>query len=141
MSFLNGFETSASGLHAQRTRMNVTSSNLANAETTRTAEGGPYIRKQAVLEARPVGNFDATLNEAVQAVRVRAVEDDQVRPTRFVYDPGHPDAREDGYVEMPNVNVVEEMTDMITASRSYEANATAFETLKRMAMRALNIGG
>lgn len=140
MSFLKGFETSASGLHAQRTRMNVTSSNLANAETTRTAEGGPYIRKQAILEARPL-EFGAALGEAVQAVRVRGVEDDQVRPTHFVYDPGHPDARPDGYVEMPNVNVVEEMTDMITASRSYEANATAFETLKRMAMRALSIGG
>lgn len=140
MSFLNGFETSASGLHAQRTRMNVTASNLANAETTRSAEGGVYLRRQVVLEAGPIADFEGRLNDAIRGVIVRSVDTDRVRPTKFVYDPGHADAREDGYVEMPNVNVVEEMTDMITASRSYEANATAFETLKRMALRALSIG-
>jgi flagellar basal-body rod protein FlgC len=120
--------------------MNVTASNLANAETTRTAEGGVYLRRNVVLEAAPIPDFEGRLNEAIRGVVVRSVEADVVRPTNFIYDPGHPDAREDGYVEMPNVNVVEEMTDMLTASRGYEANATAFETLKRMALRALSIG-
>lgn len=142
MSFLTGFDIAASGLHAQRTRLNVTASNLANAETTRTAEGGPYIRQQAVFETQaPESNFNGRLDAAMRRVEVREVSADRTRPTNFVYDPSHPDARVDGYVELPNVNIIEEMTDMITASRSYEANATSFETLKRMALRALSIGG
>ncbi|MEC9443341.1 MAG: flagellar basal body rod protein FlgC [Myxococcota bacterium] len=140
MSFLQGFEVSASGLRTQRARMNVISSNLANAETTRTANGGPYLRKQVVLRAQPMQSFDAHLEGAVHGVQVQGVQEDTQTPTQRVYDPGHPDADGAGYVELPNVNVLEEMVDMITASRSYEANATAFDTLKSMAQRALQIG-
>jgi flagellar basal-body rod protein FlgC len=140
MSFINGFDIAASGLTAQRTRLNVTASNLANAETTRTPEGGPYIRRQVRFQAGAVQSFDGVLDQTVQRVNVAAIEQDQQSPTRWIHDPAHPDANPDGWVEMPNVNVIEEMTEMITASRSYEANATAFETLKKMAMRALSIG-
>lgn len=140
MSFINGFDIAASGLTAQRTRLNVTASNMANAETTRTAEGGPYIRRQVRFEAGGVQTFDGVLDQTVQRVNVAGIEQDQQSPTRWEFDPSHPDANPEGWVEMPNVNVIEEMTEMITASRSYEANATAFETLKKMAMRALSIG-
>lgn len=141
MSFINGFDIAASGLTAQRTRLNVTASNMANAETTRTADGGPYIRRQVRFEAGGVESFDGVLNQQLQRVNVAAIERDEATPTRWVHDPSHPDANPEGWVELPNVNIIEEMTDMITASRSYEANATAFETLKKMAMRALSIGG
>ena len=140
MSFLQGFEISASGFRSHRSRMNVISSNLANAETTRTADGGPYLRKQVILRAQPMESFDAHLEGAVHGVEVQGVQQDTKTPTQRVYDPGHPDSDAAGYVELPNVNVLEEMVDMITASRSYEANATAFDTLKSMAQRALQIG-
>ena len=139
MSFINGFDIAASALSAQRTRLNVTASNLANAETTRTADGGPYLRQQAVFGATET-RFAGEVDRAINRVDVTAVQSDTTTPTRMVYDPGHPDARPDGFVEYPNVNIVEEMAEMVTASRSYEANATSFETLKKMALRALNIG-
>lgn len=138
--FIHGMEVASSALQLHRTRMNVTSSNLANAETTRTANGGPYVRKQVVARAVGVADqFGAELDSAVRGVAVERVEDDPT-PARLVFDPGHPDANPEGYVEMPNVNVLEEMVEMITASRSYEASATAFDTLKSMAQRALQIG-
>ncbi|QDG51327.1 flagellar basal body rod protein FlgC [Persicimonas caeni] len=140
MSFLTGMEVAASGLSAQRTRLDVTASNLANAETTRTAEGGPYQRRQVIFEARRAEDFGRQLDGAVRRVDVSDIEVDAVTPGRLVYDPGHPDADLEGYVQMPNVDVVEEMTEMVMASRSYEANATSFETLKNMAQRALSIG-
>lgn len=121
--------------------MNVISSNLANAETTRTAEGGPYRRKQVILRAQSSQGFEQHMDTAVQGVSVEGIQADTTSPTQRVYDPGHPDSDGAGYVELPNVNVLEEMVDMITASRSYEANATAFDTLKSMAQRALQIGG
>lgn len=139
MSFIKGFDIAASALAAQRTRLTVTASNLANAETTRTAEGGAYRRQQAVFQASE-SQFGEALDAAVSRVQVVAIQNDEVSPMRFEYDPGHPDARPDGYVEYPNVNIVEEMAEMVVASRSYEANATSFETLKKMALRALNIG-
>lgn len=139
MSFLHGFDVAASGLSVQRTRLNVTASNLANAQTTRTAAGGPYLRQQVVLE-EAAARFQTHLGNASR-VEVAAVEADRATPTRLVYEPGHPDARPDGFVEYPNVDLTQEMTDMLIASRSYEANATSFETLKRMALRALSIGG
>ncbi|QED28644.1 flagellar basal body rod protein FlgC [Microvenator marinus] len=139
MSFINGFDIAASALSAQRTRLTVTASNLANAETTRTAEGGAYQRQQVVFQTA-AARFGDTLNDAaVSRVEVAGVQADQ-RDMRLVWDPEHPDARPDGYVEYPNVNVVEEMAEMVVASRSYEANVTSFETLKKMALRALNIG-
>lgn len=140
MSFLTGMEVAASGLSAQRTRLDVTASNLANAETTRTAEGGPYRRRQVIFEAQRAEDFGNQLDGAVRRVDVTDIQVDEVTPGRLVYDPGHPDADLEGYVEMPNVDVVEEMTEMVMASRSYEANATSFETLKKMAQRALSIG-
>lgn len=139
MSFINGFDIAASALSAQRTRLNVTASNLANAETTRTANGKPYLRQQAIFTAAET-RFGDEVDSAIARVDVSAVQTDTTTPTRMVYDPGHPDARPDGFVEYPNVNIVEEMADMVVASRSYEANVTSFETLKKMALRALSIG-
>lgn len=163
--FFTGLNISASGLRAQRVRQNVIASNLANAETTRTPEGGPYRRQQVILEADPV-EFDQFLVEEQDkikgsntqeghmkipqpewkvgqenigsGVKVAEIRDDE-RPLRMVYNPDHPDADEKGYVAMPNVNVVEEMVDMITATRAYEANATAFGSTKAMLQKALEL--
>lgn len=132
MSIVKGFDILGSGMSAQRTRLNTVSSNLANAETTRTAEGGPYARRVPVFEAIEEGEADA-------GVRVSNIETDPV-PGPMVYDPGHPDAGPDGYVKMPNVNVVEEMVDMMTAARSFEANVQAFQTLRDMVQQAMNLG-
>jgi flagellar basal-body rod protein FlgC len=139
MSFLKGLEVAASGLSAQRTRLNVTSSNLANANTTRTEDGDAYIRKQPIFKAKANDKFRANFDAAVREVEVQEVVNDTRNPTKMTYKPEHPDANEEGYVEMPNVNVTEEMTEMITSSRSYEANATAFKTLKSMAQQAIQI--
>ncbi len=160
-----GLNISATGLRAQRVRQNVIASNLANAETTRTSEGGPYKRQFVVLEADPTENNQRFIfgPEKLQGVRtqgghmeipdeekeiarehigsgvkVAAIQQDESDP-RFVYDPSHPDADERGYVAMPNVNVVQEMTDMITATRAYEANTTAFNATKSMLMKALEL--
>ena len=140
MSFLAGFRISTSGLSAQRTRLNVTASNLANAETTRTADGGPYLRRDPIFETGEVESFDKTIHRNLRSVEVAEIRQDTTSPTRWVHDPEHPDANADGYVEYPNVDVVDEMVNMTLASRGYEANATSFETLKRMAVRALGIG-
>ena len=144
MDFFTAMEVSASGLSAQRTRMNVASSNLANVQTTRTEEGGPYRRRDVVLESDPAGAGAAGIGaggfaEAVNRVAVTEIAEDQA-PPRLEYDPGHPDANEEGFVEYPNVNMVEEMVDMITASRAYEAGVTALGTAVSMAERALTIG-
>lgn len=147
MSMFSGIEASASGMTAERLRMDVISNNIANVNTTRTAEGGAYRRRVVVFEPRGGDQgspFAKTLakemgpkvGEGVRAVGI--VEDDS--PSRTVYDPSHPDANQEGYVEMPNLNMVSEMVDMITASRAYEANVTAVNTSKSMAMRALDIG-
>lgn len=141
MDLFTAMKISGSGMSLQRTRMNVISSNLANVNTTRTPEGGPYHKKMVVAEATPVqdGAFSQTLDGAIREARIVEVKDDKSAP-RMVYDPSHPDADENGYVAMPNVNVMEEMLDMINASRSFEANATAVSTAKMMAQRALEIG-
>lgn len=141
---LHVMQIASSGLTAQRARMEAIASNLANAETTRTAAGGPYVRKRVVLEAAPTpASFEQLLSGATSqeapAVAVRAVEADP-RPPRLVYDPGHPDANPDGFVAMPNVNTLEEMTDMMTAMRTYEANVKAVQATKHMARAALEIG-
>jgi flagellar basal-body rod protein FlgC len=140
MSFLAGFRISSSGMSAQRTRLNVTASNLANAETTRTEEGGPYLRRDPIFASGEVEAFDKTVNRNLKNVEVSEIRKDTTSPTRWVHDPEHPDANEDGYVEYPNVDIVDEMVNMTLAARGYEANATSFETLKRMAVRALGIG-
>ncbi len=141
MDLFTAMKIGGSGLSLQRTRMNVISSNLANAETTRTPEGGPYRKKSVVATASPVenGSFGNKLGESLKEVKVVGIEDDKT-PPRLVYDPSHPDSDDRGYVAMPNVNVIEEMVDMINASRAYEANATSINTIKTMAQRALEIG-
>ena len=132
MSIVKGFDILASGMSAQRTRLNAVSSNLANSETTQTVAGGPYQRKVPIFEA--VGD------DGEQAgVRVLGIENDPA-PGPMVYQPTHPHANAEGYVQMPNVNVVEEMVDMMTASRSFEANVQAFQTLRDMVQQALNLG-
>lgn len=144
MDFFSSINVSSSALSAERTRMNLISSNLANASATRTAEGGPYKRKDAVFSATPMESrfnraLDGATAQQVRQVEVSQIVEDQNLP-RMQYDPGHPDADPQGYVAMPNVNVVEEMADMIGATRAYEANVTAVQAAKSMAMKTLEIG-
>lgn len=135
--FLSALKVSASGLSAQRTRVTLATSNLANAESTRGPDGKPYQRLDPVLEAR---SFEATLGAAngPQGVAVAEVVKDPT-PGRKVYSPGHPDADAQGFVTFPNVNPIHEVVNLMSASKGYEANATAVETLKTMASKALDI--
>jgi flagellar basal-body rod protein FlgC len=146
MGLFGSLDISASALSAERLRMDVTAENLANAQSTRTASGGPYRRKEVVLESTD-GGFAGALAAARGSsgasgsgggVRVAAIVEDQT-PSRLVYDPGHPDANAQGYVAMPNVNPVTEMVDLIGASRSYEANVTAMQTSKQMFTKTLDL--
>ncbi|KAF0219423.1 MAG: flagellar basal-body rod protein [Geobacteraceae bacterium] len=144
MDFFTAMDVSSSAMTAERTRMNMISSNLANANSTRTAEGGPYKRKDAVFSAAPMASkFNAALNRLSQkdptGVAVVQITEDQ-NPPRLQYDPAHPDADAQGYVALPNVNVVEEMADMISATRAYEANVTAAQAAKSMALKTLELG-
>jgi flagellar basal-body rod protein FlgC len=137
----SALEVAASGLSAERTRMNTIASNLANARTTRTAEGGPYKRLDPVFQATQLGGevVGGPNESAVSLVKVQRIQQD-ARDPQLVYEPGHPDADGKGYVRYPNVNVVEEMVNMITASRAYEAGVTSVESIKAMAKSALGIG-
>lgn len=156
MRLFSAMDASASGLTAQRLRLDLIASNLANADTTRTEQGGPYRRQVAVLAPREGPNlFSGFLGSATRSdddqgnggqgpagaagVQVVAVVEDQT-PFKLKYDPSHPDADKDGYVKLPNVNVVTEMVDMMEATRAYEANVTAINAAKTMAVRALDIG-
>lgn len=144
MDFFSSMRVSASGLDAQMKRMNSISSNIANAETTRTEEGGPYKRKDVVFSANTDREsfgeiLQNKMDENVQGVLVEGVQEDQ-GPPRLVYNPAHADANEEGYVAMPNVNTVEEMANMISAQRSYEANISSLNAAKAMAQKALEIG-
>jgi flagellar basal-body rod protein FlgC len=145
-SLFRSMDISSSGLAAQRVRMNVLSSNLANAQTTQSAEngGGPYRRQDVVFSAVPTGNpFEEYLDEdfgtQVQEVKVTGIHKDTKEPRR-VFDPTHPHADKDGMVEMPNIQVMNEMVNMIAATRAYEANVTALNNAKAMATKALEIG-
>lgn len=165
MDMFSGLSISASALRAQRIRQNVISSNLANAETTRTKEGGPYKRQFVVLRENPADpekrfvfgpdkmkgftthdnhipipdpGLPLGKDHVGSGVEVASIEQDST-PPKLVYDPSHPDANSEGYVALPNVNVVQEMTDMITATRSYEASVTAMNSTKAMLMKALDI--
>jgi flagellar basal-body rod protein FlgC len=136
----------ASGLTAQRLRMDVIAANVANAETTRTTEGGAYQRKLVVFRTdqprnnfAPIGSRFTSEAAVTGGVRVDGILSDD-SPGHRVYDPDHPDADEEGFVTYPNVNIVTEMTDMLSATRSYEANVTVFNALKAMALKALDIG-
>jgi flagellar basal-body rod protein FlgC len=140
MSFLDSLSVSASALTAERTRMDVTAENLANAQTTRTAAGGAYRRKVVQLaEGDGPNGFGAQLAGAMgKGVKVAGIVEDST-PLKTIYDPGHPDADARGYVQMPNVEPVEEMVDLITSSRSYEANVTAMQTAKQMFSKTLDL--
>ncbi|MCA9510150.1 MAG: flagellar basal body rod protein FlgC [Myxococcota bacterium] len=133
-------DVAASGIAAQRARLSTTASNLANASSTRTAEGGPYRRRDPVFESESVGGpFADRLGRHVQAVRVaRIVEDDRAPIQRF--DPSHPDANEDGYVSLPNVSPVEELANMMSAMRTYEANLLMMRKVREMADAAMQLG-
>ncbi len=142
MDIFTSFDIAASGLRAQTTRLNTISANLANSETTATPEGGPYKKKSVVFQTENVPfnqHLATSMQEHAQGVKVARIIEDNSPPQR-VYDPSHPDAKEDGYVEMPNVSVIKEMVDMMSATRSYEANTTTIKSAKRMAMKALEIG-
>jgi flagellar basal-body rod protein FlgC len=136
----SAMEVAASGLTAERGRMNVIASNLANAQTTKGADGNPYRRLDPVFESTSVapGSFDPVLR-SVNEVRLTGVRPDST-PGQLVYEPGHPDANAQGYVEYPNVNVVTEMVNLMTASRAYEAGVSSIESIKSMARSALKIG-
>ncbi len=144
MDFSTALRVSASGLSAQRMRMNTISSNIANINTTRTPEGGPYRRKDVVFEAMPdARNFGELVtrapNDSIQRVQVTDVHVDQ-DGVEMRYEPDHPDANETGYVAYPKINLMEEMANMIQATRSYEANVSAIQATKDMALGALEIG-
>jgi flagellar basal-body rod protein FlgC len=126
---------SASGMAAERVRMDVTSDNLANANSTRGANGQPYQRQEVILQSGGVSFSDALGNAGVQVSQIAA----DPTPGRQVYDPGNPDANAQGYVTMPNVSTVTEMTDLITESRSYEANAQAMNTAKQLYLKTLDV--
>lgn len=150
MGMFDGFNIASTGLTAQRLRMDLISNNIANATTTRTPEGGPYKRKRAIFTPVNIRPFykspmvpDRIEHGVGKGVRVVKIEDDKA-PFRLMYDPAHPDAikvgPKKGYVEMPNVNIVMEMTDLISASRSYEANVMMVNNAKSMYNKALEIG-
>lgn len=142
MDILTALKISGSGLKAERARLNVASMNLANANTTRTMEGGPYRAKSVVFAARPLDGFEAALassDDKLRKVEVTEVVNDD-KPFKEVYDPSHPDADENGMVSFPNVDEAEQMVDMLSARRAYEANVSAIESVKSMALKALDIG-
>lgn len=129
MKIFRSFDISASALTAERLRLSVIATNIANAETTRTPQGGPYRRKEVVFVPRENGG-----------VEVAAIQEDTTTPPRMVYDPGHPDANGEGFVAYPNVSVVNEMVDLLAATRAYEANVAALNATKSMLTSSLNIG-
>lgn len=141
LGVFSALEVSASGLSAERVRMNTTASNLANARTTRTAQGTPFRRMDPVFEAVGLDRLRGlpSVQQGVSLVRVARIQED-TRPGTLVYDPSHPDANAQGYVTYPNVNAVEEMVNMITATRAYEAGVTSINSIKQMARSALEIG-
>lgn len=144
-SMFSAFDINASGMTAQRYRMDIIAENVANAETTRTEDGTPYRRKMVTFEEKDgQTSFKHILSKSIdqysgKGVKVRGVYEDTVQDYIKVYDPSHPDADENGYVLYPNVNIVQEMTDLIDTTRSYEANSTAFTASKSMALKGLEI--
>ena len=144
MDFFNSIQTSSSGLSAQRLRMNLISGNLANVNTTRTRQGGPYRRKEAIFAAQSMNStFNKILTDRQKSqfagVQVDRIYEDPTPPV-MKYQPSHPHANDKGYVAMPNINPMEEMVNMISATRGFEANVTAIKAAKEMALKALEIG-
>ena len=152
MSLMTSLNISASGMTAQRTRMDIIAQNVANVNTTRDENGDPYRRQTVVFQERPIHNhnFESYLKaqrtglsynpQIGSGVKIASIAEDHVTSMKKVYEPGNPDADEDGYVTYPNVNTVTEMTNLIDASRSYEANVTAFNATKNMALKGLELG-
>ena len=144
MSFMGSMTTSATGMTAQQLRTDLISQNLANVNTTRDENGEPYKRNIAVFAEKTNNGFGSVLNSALgtsgKGVKVTMVAEDDETDMKMVYDPSHPDADENGYVTYPNVDTVTEMTNMIDATRSYEANVTAFNASKQMLLKTLEIG-
>lgn len=144
MSVFSAMDICATGMTAQRTRLDIISQNIANVNTTRDGNGDTYMRKSVIFEEKSYVSFDDALINATgyvgKGVKISRIFEDDETEGRLVYDPSHPDADEKGYVLYPNVNTVTEMTDMIDASRSYEANVTAFIASKNMSLKALDIG-
>lgn len=145
MAFLNAMNVSASGLTAQRLRLDIISENIANSKTTRTENGQPYKRKMVVFEPSEQGSFKNTFASAAgnfdnqQGVIVSKIEEDN-SPMKSVYDPGNPDADQNGYVTYPNVDLLKETVDSMEATRAYYANVTAFNAIKSMASKGLEVG-
>lgn len=143
MALFSSFNINASGMTAERLRSDIISQNLANVNTTSTKDGGPYRRKTVVFTEKGNSSFNQVLMTTQGAVgkgvKVTKIVEDTSTAMRMVYDPSHPDADENGYVTYPNVNTVTEMTNLIDASRAYEANVTAFNASKSMAMKGLEI--
>lgn len=145
MSLFQSFNINTSALTAQRFRMDVISENVANVTTTRTEDGTPYTRKIVTFREKKVTPFSRVLANTREAylgngVKVSRVSEDTTSDYIMKYEPSHPDADENGYVSYPNVNIITEMTNMIDASRAYEANLTAFETSKAIALKGLELG-
>jgi flagellar basal-body rod protein FlgC len=141
MDIFASFHVSASALKAQTTRLDTISSNLANVDTTSTPEGGPYKKKSVYFQSKPISfreQLDSNVKGSVQGVEVKKILEDQ-DPPRKVFNPSHPDADKEGYVALPNISVLKEMVDMMSATRSYEANVTAIKSEKRMIQKALEI--
>lgn len=138
MNFFDVMKVSASGLDAQRTRMETISSNLANAQTTRTAQGGPYRRRDVVFRTTEPASFKNQLDAALRGVEVAEVVEDK-SDFQMRYEPGHPDADKDGYVKYPNVEPMVEMVNLVSSTRSYEANLTVIEATKAMMLQTLEI--
>jgi flagellar basal-body rod protein FlgC len=144
MDLIQAIDIAASGMTAQRSRLNVISMNLANANTTRTQDGTPYRRKTPIFQTVPHGNpfynhLQNALEENIYGVRVTGIVP-VAGEFKRIFDPSHPDADENGYVSLPNVNLVQEMVQMLNANRAYEANAAAIKAAKEMALKALDIG-
>jgi len=150
MTMFSAIDIASSGLSAQRMRMDVIAGNIANVNTTRTEEGGPYIRKRTIMETKgkemeffwylPPWKQAPVPSGPGKGVQIAEVKEETVEPFKLVYDPSHPDANNEGYVLLPNVNVVEEMVDMITASRAYEANVSTIKAKGKMDAAAIQIG-
>lgn len=151
MSLMGALNTSASGMSAQRTRMDIISQNLANVSTTRDENGKPYRRQTVVFAEKNDSNFESLLRSMQtgisrrtdplgDGVKITGIAEDHVTPMKMVYDPAHPDADADGYVTLPNINTVTEMTNLIDATRSFEANVTAFNATKNIALKCLEVG-
>lgn len=145
MKIFSSIDISSTGMTAERTRMEIISKNIANASVTRTSSGTPYRRQMVVFKENKSNSFSAYLSNSLaklqssKGVKVSEIVEDKT-PFKQIYDPGHPDADDNGYVQMPNVDITTEMVDMISATRAYEANMSAINSAKNMAMKALEIG-